>query len=113
MAGLPAHAIPSSHPGAFDFTLRMVGRACEHAGRRGIQIELAVAIGIRTGKLKESSSRRVQDVGLLRRRAGRCVFKTQIDTNLLEARKRRAQRLCRRAAAAPAVATLLACGLRT
>jgi len=113
MAGLSAHAIPSPHAGAFDFALRMMSRACQHAGRGGIQIELPVAIGVRTGKFKEGSGRRVQDVRLLRRGTGGGIFKAQIDANLLEARKRRAQGLGGRAAAAPAVATLLACGLRT
>ena len=112
MAGLPAHPVPSSHAGAFNFAFRMMSRACQHAGRGCIQVELAIAISVRTGKFKKGSGRRVQYVGLLGRRTGRGVFKTQVDANLLKARERRAQGLSRSATAAPAVATLLARGLR-
>src|SRR5665213_2422168 len=113
MAGLPAHLVTRANAGAFYFAFCLMRRTCEHARRCGVQVELAVAVGIGARKFKERPGGRVQYVRLLRRRAGRCVFETEVDTNLLEARKCRAQGLSRGAAAAPAVAALLTRGLRT
>ena len=71
---------------------------------------VAVAVAAKRAGVRK---RRMQHVRLLRGRAGRGVFETEVDTNLLESRESRAQRLSRGSASAPPVATLLTRGLRT
>jgi hypothetical protein len=87
VAGLPAHTIAGANSWAFDLALGVFRGACQHAGRRGVEVELAIAIGVRTRKLKKSSGRRMQNVRLLGWRARGCVFETQVHPNLFKSRK--------------------------
>jgi hypothetical protein len=62
MAGLPAHSITRANTWTFYFSLCLMRRACEHARRRGVQVELAIAVGVWAGKFKECSGGRMQYV---------------------------------------------------
>jgi len=83
---MTARAVTCEHP---FYTVRCVGQS----RRDGVsEVELAVAVRIRTGVFEKSSRRRIQHMRLWGRHAGTRSYELQLDTQLLDRRECRAQK---------------------
>ena len=86
-AGLLSGSVKRSAARAYDGAMRHVG-AIGHSPPYNVrQIELAVAVCMRTWKLEESWCRWIQLMRLLCRRVGACAFEPELEPKLLNARE--------------------------